>query len=318
MKKELKVLSLFSGIGAFERALENVGVPFELVNYCEFDKKAAEAYSIIHDVSIEKNLGDITSVDASEIPDFDLMTYGFPCQDLSALGTMRGLFDEEGKMTRSGLFFEAMRIAAKKKPAYMIAENVKALTFKKFSKELSDMLSLLDELGYNSKIKILSAKDFGIPQSRPRVFIVSVRKDVQDVFEFPEPTPLNTVAKAFYDTDVSEEHYLSEKQLVYANEWRCQKKYSSVNADITICQTTKQGSLSNPQNFVRDDKGVRIMTAREVLALQGFRKEDADKLLAHGFSTSQIGKLSGNSITVTVLEAIFKQLFNVNSTQEVI
>ncbi|TCI99957.1 DNA cytosine methyltransferase, partial [Cytobacillus praedii] len=93
---KLKVLSLFSGIGAFEEALKKLNIHNELVNYCEFDPIAAKAYSLIHNVPEEMNLGDITQVDETVLNDFDLMTYGFPCQDISALGDMKGLTDDEG------------------------------------------------------------------------------------------------------------------------------------------------------------------------------------------------------------------------------
>lgn len=107
----MKVLSLFSGIGAFEKALKNLGVDIELVGFCEIDKYAAKAYSAIHNVSESMNLGDITKVDAKALPrDIDLITYGFPCQDISATGKQKGLINEDGTQTRSGLFFEALRI----------------------------------------------------------------------------------------------------------------------------------------------------------------------------------------------------------------
>ena len=106
---KLKVLSLFSGIGAYEEALTNLKIDIEVVNYCEFDKTPARAYSVLHNIPIEKNLGDITLVDETQIEDFDLMTYSFPCQDISALGNQDGLINGEGKKTRSGLFFDAIR-----------------------------------------------------------------------------------------------------------------------------------------------------------------------------------------------------------------
>lgn len=307
---KLRVLSLFSGIGAFEEALKNIGKDFELVNYCEFDEVVAQAYSLIHNVDITLNLGDITKVNAQEIADFDLMTYGFPCQDISTLGNQEGFFDNEGNLTRSGLFFEAMRIAKEKKPKYMIAENVRALVSKKMEDNFNKMLNELDRLGYNSYYQILNSKDFDIPQSRNRVFVVSIRKDVDDgTFQFPVKQPLTRKASEFYDTDVPLKYYLSKEQYKYFNEFRLKKKYSSLNADILVCMTTKQGQKSNPQNFVQDEKGYRTLTESEMLALQGFKKEYAVRLQKAGITTSKVGYMCGNSITVTVLEAIFKQLF---------
>lgn len=104
----MKVLSLFSGIGAFEKALDNLGIPFELVAFCEIDKYAAKSYQAIHGVFETMNLGDITKVDETKLPkDIDLITYGFPCQDISLAGKQKGLFNADGTQTRSGLFFEA-------------------------------------------------------------------------------------------------------------------------------------------------------------------------------------------------------------------
>ena len=104
----MKILSLFSGIGAFEAALDNIGIDFELVGYCEIDKYASKSYSAIHGVPESMNYGDITKIDEKKLPkDIDLITYGFPCQDISLAGKQKGLFNEDGSQTRSGLFFEA-------------------------------------------------------------------------------------------------------------------------------------------------------------------------------------------------------------------
>lgn len=122
----IKYLSLFSGIGAFEKALDNIRVKYELVNYCEVDKYASKAYSLIHNVPESMNLGDITKVDETKLPtEIDLMTHGFPCQDISSAGLQKGLRNEDGSKTRSGLFFDAIRIMKHCKPRIAIAENVK-------------------------------------------------------------------------------------------------------------------------------------------------------------------------------------------------
>jgi DNA-methyltransferase (dcm) len=182
----MNYISLFSGIGAFEKALERQGIPYNLLNYCEIDKYASKSYSAIHKVSETLNLWDITKVKVDELPKCDLITYGFPCQDISVAGKQRGFKDTNGNLTRSGLFFYAAAIIGHCQPKVAIAENVKALTGKKFTNEFRTVLSTLDEIGYNNYWKVLNAKDYGIPQNRERVFIVSVRKDVDNgVFEFP-------------------------------------------------------------------------------------------------------------------------------------
>lgn len=107
----MKLLSLFSGIGAFEKALDRLKIDYELVAFSEIDKYAVKSYCAIHGVDESMNLGDITKVNESTLPkDIDLVCYGFPCQDISLSGKMRGLFNEDGTKTRSGLFFEALRI----------------------------------------------------------------------------------------------------------------------------------------------------------------------------------------------------------------
>lgn len=165
----LKLLSLFSGIGAFEKALENIDEPFEVVRYCEIDKYASKAYSLIHHLDENLNLKDVCSVKTEELPDdIDILTYGFPCQDISLSGRQKGFTDENGDLTRSGLFFEALYIIEQTKPKIAIAENVKALTSKKFTAEFKIVLDSLNDAGYKNYWALLNSKDYGIPQNRER------------------------------------------------------------------------------------------------------------------------------------------------------
>ena len=213
----LKYLSLFSGIGAFESALTNLGVNYEVVNYCEIDKYASKSYSAIHGVPETKNLWDITKVNVFNLPkpnEVDLVTYGFPCQDISLAGKQKGLFNEDGSLTRSGLFFEALKVIEYCKPKVAIAENVKNLTGKKFATQFETVLKSLEDAGYNNYWKVLNAKDYGIPQNRERVFIVSIRKDVDTkLFEFPKPYSLEKRLKDFLEPHVDEKYYLSDAQI---------------------------------------------------------------------------------------------------------
>lgn len=209
----MKVLSLFSGIGAFEKALQNLGVPFELVAFCEFDKYAVKSYCAIHGVDESKNLGDITKVDETKLPkDIDVLTYGFPCQDISLAGKQKGLFNEDGTQTRSGLFFEALRIIETTKPKIAIAENVKNLVSKKFNAQFQIVLASLEAAGYNNYYQVLNAKDYGVPQNRERVFIVSIRKDIDHgLFQFPKPFPIDKRLKDVLEDEVDEKYYLDGK-----------------------------------------------------------------------------------------------------------
>lgn len=210
----LNVLSLFSGIGAFEKALDNLGIPYNLLAYCEIDKHASKAYSLIHDVPEEKNLKDVTKIDILDIDErVDLITYGFPCQDISNAGKQKGFTDENGERTRSGLFFEALRIIEDYSPKFAIAENVKALTSKKFTEEFKIVLESLEEAGYNNYYQVLNAKDYGIPQNRERVFIISIRKDIDKGFMFPDPIPLELRLKDMLEDQVDDSFYLSNEIL---------------------------------------------------------------------------------------------------------
>ena len=212
----LKVLSLFSGIGAFERACCRIGLDWELVNYCEIDRWASLSYSMVNQCSESLNLRDVRTVTAKTVRDsVDLITYGFPCQDISIAGKQQGFVNDSGESTRSGLFFEALRIIKELRPRYAIAENVKALTSAKFKNEFATVLSSLEEVGYNNYWRVLNAKDYGIPQNRERVFIVSIRRDVDEGdFQFPDKEPLMLRLRDMLEPaeSVDEKYYLSTER----------------------------------------------------------------------------------------------------------
>ena len=208
----LRVLSLFSGIGAFETALRRGGYQFETVNYCEIDPYASKAYSQIHDIPEGKNLHDVREINPLLLDNINLVTYGFPCQDISVAGKQKG-FEYNGERTRSGLFFEALRIIEFLQPEYAICENVKALTGKKFTAEFETVLTSLDKAGYNNYWKVLNAKDYGIPQNRERVFIISIRKDIDTgAFTFPEKQELKLRVKDMLEPVVDEKYYINNER----------------------------------------------------------------------------------------------------------
>ena len=258
----IKLLSLFSGIGAFEKALERQGIEYQLVNYCEIDKYASKSYSLIHNVSEQMNLGDITKIDTLDMDDnVDFITYGFPCQDISLAGKQKG-FEQNGEFTRSGLFFEALRIIEGTKPKVAICENVKNLTSKRFSKEFSIVLQSLEEAGYNNYWQVLNAKDYGIPQNRERVFIVSIRKDIDNgSFEFPKPFELELRLKDMLEDQVDEKYYLKDiKDFYIKNSFDMEQKgngfrfdpHVKQNANISKTITTRAGARMD-DNFILDN-----------------------------------------------------------------
>ena len=256
----MNLISLFSGIGAFEKALERLKIDFRLIFYSEIDKYASKSYSMIHSVSEEKNMGDVTKIDLKAFnEDVDVLTYGFPCQDISIAGHGKG-FEHNGQRTRSGLFFEALRIIEDTKPKIAIAENVKNLTSKKFKNEFEIVLSSLEKAGYNNYWKVLNSKDFGIPQNRERVFIVSIRKDIDNnEFEFPEGFELTLTPKDMLEDEVDEKFYLTDKQIERI-------KNSNFTQERTRIQKNVCGSL-----LARDYKDPKCVEVADFRYDEGLR-----------------------------------------------
>lgn len=154
-----------------------------------------------------KNYGDVSLINPHELPDFDLFTYSFPCQDLSISGKQKGM--SEG--TRSGQLYECEKIISVKNPKYTLLENVKNLVGKKFKPDFDKWLEWLESQGYSNYWQVLNAKDYGVPQNRERVFVVSILGE--DSYEFPEPFPLEVKLKDILEDEVDEKYFLSTKLL---------------------------------------------------------------------------------------------------------
>ena len=251
----MKLFSLFSGIGGPEKALKRLGIEYELVGYSEIDKYASKSYSVVHDEPEIKNYWDITKINEKELPDFDLMTWGFPCQDISIAGKQAGI--HEG--TRSGLYYDGLRILKEKKPKYSLIENVKALTSKKFKDAFESILNDLDQAGYNNYWQVLDAKDYGIPQHRERVFIVSIRKDIDQEFKFPEKEELKLKLKDLLEEEVEEKYYLSDRMIKTFSDMTNRNGYIRGKCfkphnldDDRVANTIKTTAGSRPEdNFVK-------------------------------------------------------------------
>jgi len=255
----IKYLSLFSGIGAFEKALERLKIPYELVGYCEIDPFASKAYSLLHGVPESMNFGDITKLDEKILPDgIDLITYGFPCQDISIAGLQKGLINENGEKTRSGLFFDALRIIEHTQPQIAIAENVKNLIGKRFSQQFSVVLNSLINAGYNNYWKILNAMDYEIPQNRERVLIVSIRKDVDTgIFQFPEPVQLKKCLEDLLEDEVPEKYFLTPEKLKSIEYFPfVQQRENTIQDRGGICKTLLARDYKDPKcvKVVRNEK----------------------------------------------------------------
>jgi len=163
-KKEITYISLFSGIGGFELGLQNSKHNFKCLGYSEIDKYAKQIYQKHYPNHLD--LGDATKINTKELPDFDFLVGGFPCQAFSVAGKRRG-FDD----TRGTLFFEIARILKDKRPRYFLLENVKGLLSHDKGKTFQTILKVLSDLGYDVQWKVYNSKDYGVPQRRERVFI---------------------------------------------------------------------------------------------------------------------------------------------------
>lgn len=210
----MRMLSLFSGIGAFEKALTRISINYELVNYCEIDKYASKSYSLIHNESENKNLWDITKINIESLPtNINLITHGSPCQDFSIAGKQAG--GDEGSNTRSSLMWNSVEIIKHCKPKYVIWENVKGVLQKKNIHNFEKYLSSLENMGYKNYYKVLNSKDYGIPQNRERIFVVSILGD--DEFEFPTSKLSEINLFEFLDEYVDSKYYISIDRFVEHN-----------------------------------------------------------------------------------------------------
>ena len=256
----MKVLSLFSGIGAFELALKRIGIDTELVGFSEIDKYAVKSYCSVHGVSEDLNLGDISKIDLAklkEIGDIDLITHGSPCQDFSIAGRLAG--GDKGSGTRSSLMWCTVDIVEAVRPKYVVWENVKNLLSSKNRHNFDGYLEIMDELGYNSYYKVLNAKNYGIPQNRERVFTVSIRKDIDEGYEFPEEIELTKKLKDVLEESVDEKYYLSDKLIagLIANTERQREKgngftFETTNGDcVAKTVTTRVGACRSGDNYIQ-------------------------------------------------------------------
>ena len=209
----VRVFEAFAGYGSQRMALErlhreNQHFKYEVVGISEIDKFAIRSYEAIHGPT--RNFGDISVIDWDGVPDFDLFTYSFPCTDISMAGLQRGLAEDSG--TRSSLLWECRKAIVTKHPKYLLLENVKALTYKKFRPFLDKWLSELESYGYKSFWKVLNARDFGVPQNRERVFVVSILdKDAE--FVFPQPMELKATVRDVLEQSVDESYFLSDERV---------------------------------------------------------------------------------------------------------
>lgn len=291
--------------------LEKINVPLD---YKTFENRARKLrLPKLKDMYLANklinNYGDIQRIDPTTLPDFDLFTYSFPCQDISVAGYQCGLNEDSG--TRSSLLWECCKIIETKRPKYLMMENVKNLVGKNHKDNFLKFLDYLESLGYTNNWAILNARDYGIPQNRERVFCISELESKRD-FVFPEPIGLKFKLEDVLEKDVDEKFYLNNGQVT---DKPIKQEYSYCLDSNYWKGTTLQSFLKKRRRQLVTDKVngsgqyvPRRLTPKETWRLMGVNDEDIEKA-SQLVSNTSLYKQSGNSIVVQVLEAIFRQWF---------
>lgn len=284
--ERLKVFTTFSGYDSQCLALRYAGIPFDLVGWSEIDKYAIRAHDALFPEYADRNYGDITKIDWDSAPDFDFLTYSSPCQDISNAGLQRGL--TAGSGTRSSLLWEVEKAIEAKRPRYLMMENVAALVSKKFIGDFGKWLETLESYGYTNYWAKLNAKDYDVPQNRPRVICISIlggksagpseqkgglengKKGAFETgpgggdFAFPQGPGLKRRLKDVLETDVAEKYFLSEANVQSMIE-HCKRKQAegcgfsvhfSDGSDIARTTTTKQGHRQTDTYVKIEDDGL--------------------------------------------------------------
>jgi DNA (cytosine-5)-methyltransferase 1 len=211
----LRCFFAFEGYNSQGMALDRIkksvpGFDWVCVGRSEIDKYAIQAANAIYPQYADRNYGDISKINWDEVPDFDLFTYSFPCTDISNAGQQKGL--EEGSGTRSSLLWECCKAIEAKKPKYLLMENVKALVSQKFLPFYKKWEQYLADMGYDNYGMVMNAKDYGVPQNRERIFLVSILGD-HDGFRFPSPIPLEKRLKDVLEPEVDDKYVLSDQAI---------------------------------------------------------------------------------------------------------
>lgn len=216
----IRLITLFSGYDSQALAMERLRRDFasqfdyDLVAWCEIDNNAINAHNAIFPQYKDRNLGDICKIDPKDVPDCDLITYSFPCQDISAAGNQKGF--ERGSGSRSSLLWECEKIISSKKPKYLLMENVKALTHRKFIPEFKKWIDTLDQLGYKTFYQVIDSLHMNIPQHRERVFAVSILRTEDNPnpqYDFPASMELHSCVEDYMEPveDIDESYYVNRE-----------------------------------------------------------------------------------------------------------
>ena len=299
MNKKIRVFEAFAGYGSQSIALRNIGVPYEVVGISEIDKYAIKAYEAMH--GKVNNLGDISKIKAEDIPEHDLFTYSFPCQDISTAGKQASLEERSG--TRSSLLWECRKIIATKKPRYLLMENVKNLVSKKHKPYFDKWLEYLEGLGYTNYWEVLNAKDYGVPQNRERVFVVSVL-GIHEPYEFPKGFKLEKNIKSILEDNVEDKYYLDADKVS-----KMKIRIPSPSSDVkNIGNTHPSGKGMNGNVFdsngisptLTTNKGEGIKIALPCICASRGRNPQNPNSRVAGLPTEQMIEINVNGVSNTL------------------
>lgn len=310
--KKMRTLDLFAGVGGIRLGFERAG--FETVFANDFEAPCKRTYDLNFPTA-KLVVEDIRKIGIDDLPKFDFLLGGFPCQAFSIAGYRQGFKDEKG---RGNLFFDIARIIEARKPEGFLLENVKNLKSHDGGRTFQIIQDALADLGYHVKYKVLNSMEYGnIPQNRERVYIVGFRnKKYSDQFEFPEPVKLTVSIKDLLEKNVPEKYYYNGKPLyeklaefvtqenrVY--QWR--RQYVRENkSGVCPTLTANMGTGGHNVPIVKDKKGIRKLTPLECARIQGF---PADYILPE-IADSLLYKQFGNSVSVPVIEAVAKKMMS--------
>lgn len=308
--KKPTTIDLFAGVGGIRIGFEQAG--FETVWANDFDPYCRATYDL-NFKKVPLTVADISKVKSSDLPRFDVLLGGFPCQPFSIAGYRRGFLDTG----RGNLFFEIVRILHDKKPSAVFLENVKNLKTHDKGKTFNIISDALDDLGYYMKMEVLNSMDYGnVPQNRERIYIVGFKsKKRADTFKFPTSVTLKKAVADLLDEDVGERYYYNNhplykklKEIIKSRDTVYQWRRAYVRENKSgVCPTltANMGTGGHNVPLVRDRKGIRKLTPRECARLQGFPESYK---LPKDLPDTRLYKQFGNSVTIPVVKRVARQI----------
>lgn len=256
-QNKIRLGTLFSGIGAVECALKRLGLRHEIVFAGDIDPHVKQSYYANYDIAESSWHDDVTRFDATPFRDkIDLLVGGSPCQAFSSVGKQLGLDD-----TRGTLFYDFARVVKESQPKVFIYENVKGLKTHDKGRTWAVVQQVFEDLGYKIKHQLLNSKNYGIPQSRERVFIVGF-KDHSVEFDFPSPIKLERTMQDFLEDFIDSKYYLKEKGVKFVTSSKNKsKKYTQINGEVMLCQKANQ-QFNWHGDFVFEEVDLDLMMAK--------------------------------------------------------